>query len=89
MNVVTVDPRLDFGGDPEVVSSRNFMNEVVMHEPNYLFDYSNLGHQGYLTDPDTLELLERLAIRSHPPRKHASSHAVGGTHGAQRRPRHH
>ena len=23
MNVVTVDPRLDFGGDPEVVSSRN------------------------------------------------------------------
>ena len=64
MNVVTVDPRLDFGGDPEVVSSRNFMNEVVMHEPNYLFDYSNLGHQGYLTDPDTLELLERLQFEA-------------------------
>ncbi|MEC8113487.1 MAG: formimidoylglutamase, partial [Bacteroidota bacterium] len=60
MNLVTVDPRLDFGGDPSLVSSRNHMNAVVMHEPNYLFDYANIGHQGYMTDPDTLELLERL-----------------------------
>ena len=64
MNLVTVDPRLDFGGDPSVVSSRNHMNSVVMHEPNYLFDYVNVGHQGYLTDPDTLELLERLQFEA-------------------------
>ena len=57
-------PRLDFGGDPSVVSSRNHMNSVVMHEPNYLFDYANVGHQGYLTDPDTLELLERLQFEA-------------------------
>ncbi len=64
MNVVTVDPRLDFGGDPSLVSARNHMNAIVMHEPNYLFDYSNLGHQGYLTDPDTLELLQRLQFEA-------------------------
>ena len=64
MNLVTVDPRLDFGGDPSLVSSRNHMNSVVMHEPNYLFDYANIGHQGYLTDPDTLELLERLQFEA-------------------------
>ena len=64
MNLVTVDPRLDFGGDPSVVSARNHMNSVVMHEPNYLFDYTNVGHQGYLTDPDTLELLERLQFEA-------------------------
>jgi formiminoglutamase len=64
MNVVTVDPRLDFGGDPSLVSSRNHMNSVVMHEPNFLFDYANVGHQGYLTDPDTLELLERLQFEA-------------------------
>ena len=64
MNLVTVDPRLDFGGDPSVVSARNHMNSVVMHEPNYLFDYANVGHQGYLTDPDTLELLERLQFEA-------------------------
>ncbi|MDA9755944.1 formimidoylglutamase [Flavobacteriales bacterium] len=64
MNLVTVDPRLDFGGDPSVVSARNHMNSVVMHEPNYLFDYANIGHQGYMTDPDTLELLERLQFEA-------------------------
>lgn len=64
MNVVTVDPRLDFGGDPSLVSSRNHMNSVVMHEPNFLFDYANVGHQGYLTDPDTIELLERLQFEA-------------------------
>ena len=64
MNLVTVDPRLDFGGDPSTVSARNHMNSVVMHEPNYLFDYANIGHQGYMTDPDTLELLERLQFEA-------------------------
>ena len=64
MNLVTVDPRLDVGGDPSVVSARNHMNSVVMHEPNYLFDYANIGHQGYMTDPDTLELLERLQFEA-------------------------
>ena len=64
MNLVTVDPRLDFGGDPSIVSARNHMNTVVMHEPNYLFDYANIGHQGYMTDPDTLELLERLQFEA-------------------------
>ncbi len=64
MNVVTVDSRLDFGGDPQVSTSRNFMNRVVLHEPNYLFDYVNVGHQGYLSDPDTLELLEKLQFEA-------------------------
>jgi len=64
INVVTVDQRLDFGGDPETHTSRNFMNRVVLHEPNYLFDYVNVGHQGYLSDPDTLELLERLQFEA-------------------------
>jgi arginase family enzyme len=64
MNVVTIDSRLDFGGDPELHTSRNFMNRIVLHEPNFLFDYVNIGHQGYLTDPDTLELLERLQFEA-------------------------
>jgi arginase family enzyme len=62
--VVTLDARLDFGADPEQVTSLNFMNEVILHEPNFLFDYTNLGHQGYLTDPDTLELLEKMQFEA-------------------------
>ena len=51
---------------PDQGTSRNFMNDIILHEPNYLFNYTNVGHQGYLTDPDTLELLDEDAIREHP-----------------------
>lgn len=63
-NLVTVDSTLDFGADPDHRSSQNFMNDIILHEPNYLFDYANLGHQGYLTDPDTLELLNQLQFQA-------------------------
>lgn len=63
-NIVTLDAQLDFGADPDNRSSRNYMNDIILHEPNYLFDYINIGHQGYLTDPDTLELLNQLQFQS-------------------------
>ena len=64
MQLVTLDSRLDFGADPDQGTSRNFMNDIILHEPNYLFDYTNLGHQGYLTDPDTMELIEKMQFES-------------------------
>ncbi|HBP44481.1 MAG TPA: arginase [Flavobacteriales bacterium] len=64
VQLVTMDPRLDFGADPSQGNSRNFMNDIILHEPNYLFTYTNLGHQGYLTDPDTLELLDKMQFES-------------------------
>ena len=64
VQLVTLDSRLDFGADPDQGTSRNFMNDIILHEPNYLFTYTNLGHQGYLTDPDTLDLLEKMQFES-------------------------
>lgn len=64
VQLVTLDARLDFGADPDQGTSRNFMNDIILHEPNYLFSYTNIGHQGYLTDPDTLDLLEKMQFES-------------------------
>jgi arginase family enzyme len=64
VQLVTMDSRLDFGADPDQGTSRNFMNDIILHEPNYLFNYTNIGHQGFLTDPDTLDLLEKLQFES-------------------------
>lgn len=64
VQVVTLDARLDFGADPDQGTSLNFMNDIILHEPNYLFNYTNLGHQGYLTDPDTLDLLDKMQFES-------------------------
>ena len=64
VQMVTVDARLDFGADPDQSTSRNFMNDIILHEPNYLFNYTNIAHQGFLTDPDTLDLLDKLQFES-------------------------
>lgn len=64
VNVVSVDSRLDFGADPDDMTSKNYLNNVILHEPNYLFHFTNVGHQGYLTDPDTLDLMDQMQFEA-------------------------
>ncbi|MDP4826195.1 MAG: formimidoylglutamase [Flavobacteriales bacterium] len=65
VNLVTVDSRLDFGGDPNHMMADNFLNQIVMHQPNYLFNYSNIGHQRYLTDKDVVDLMDKMFFDLH------------------------
>lgn len=65
VNLVTVDSRLDFGGAPDQLDASNYLNRIVMHQPNYLFNYSNLGNQRYYVDKDLLELMERMYFDVH------------------------
>jgi arginase family enzyme len=65
VNLVTIDSRLDFGGSPDHVGSLNYLNRIVMHQPNYLFNFSNIGHQRYYVDKDVLELMERMYFDVH------------------------
>lgn len=60
VNLVTIDHRLDFGSEPDDESSRGYLNRIVLHKPNYLFNYSNIGHQRYLTDPQMLDLMNKM-----------------------------
>ena len=61
INVATIDPRLDLSTDAEAPSSAtNYLNRLILHQPNYLFNYSNLSGQRYLTDPDMLEMMDRM-----------------------------
>lgn len=65
VNLVTMDGRLDFGGRPDAFDASNYLNRIVLHQPNYLFNYSNLGNQRYLIDKDVLELMERMFFDVH------------------------
>ncbi len=60
VNLVTIDPRLDFGQSPEDLSNKGYLNKIVLHRPNFLFNYSNIGNQRYLTDPQLLELMNKM-----------------------------
>lgn len=60
VNLVTIDPTLDFGQSPDDLTSSGYLNKIVLHKPNFLFNYSNIGHQRYLTDPSLLELMNKM-----------------------------
>jgi formiminoglutamase len=60
VNLVTIDYRLDFGRSDGETDSRNYLNRIILHKPNYLFNYSNVGHQRYLTEPELLDLMGNM-----------------------------
>lgn len=64
VNLVTIDPSLDFGQNPEDLTSKGYLNKIVLHKPNFLFNYSNIGHQRYLTDPQLIELMSKMYFDS-------------------------
>lgn len=60
VNIVTVDPTFDLGEFQSKISSKTYLSKIILHQPNYLFNYSNIGYQTYYVDPYTLELMNKL-----------------------------
>ena len=65
VNLVSVDQRLDFGGRDEEFHSQNYLNQIILHQPNYLFNYSNLGHQRFLVEKELLDLMGKMYFDVH------------------------
>lgn len=61
INVATIDGRLDLSDQPDQpLNARNYLNQIILHQPNFLFNFSNLAHQRYLNDPDRLNMIDSM-----------------------------
>lgn len=60
VNMVDIDSRIDLDENPEKVNSRNYLYRIILHKPNYLFNFSNIGYQTYLVPPTMLSLMDKL-----------------------------
>lgn len=60
INLVSIDSTLDIGDNEEDLHSANYMSKIILHQPNYLFNYGNIGHQRYLVNKDTIDLMQKL-----------------------------
>ena len=66
INLVVIDERIDMLENPaKTIDSASFLMKIFTHTPNYLFNYSHLGHQTYLNDPKAIETLEGLNFDCH------------------------
>ncbi len=60
VNITGVDRKFDLGKPDDEVSNENYLTKIVLHQPNYLFNYSNLGTQSHFVDSGTLSFIEKL-----------------------------
>jgi len=65
VNIVSVDKSLDLGDIDSEISSTSFLNKIILHQPNYLFNYSNIGYQTYFVSPEERDLMDKLFFDIH------------------------
>jgi len=59
INLGLVSPDLHLSSDPEDIQG-TYLNRVLLNPDSQLFDFTQLAYQSYFTDPQTLELLDKL-----------------------------
>ena len=60
INLVTVDSCFDLGAPDQKLDSQSYLSKIILHQPNFLFNYSNIGYQTYFVDNNALELMSKL-----------------------------
>ena len=69
VDLVIIDPRFDLDDDGILDSlettSTSYLNKIFLHEPNYLFNFSNLGYQTYFSSQESLRVMDKLYFDVH------------------------
>ena len=60
INVVAIDSVFDFGNPDLEISNTSYLGKIILYQPNYLFNYSNIGYQTYLVDQASLQMMNKL-----------------------------
>ncbi|MGI4729852.1 MAG: formimidoylglutamase [Janthinobacterium lividum] len=69
VDLVVVDAKLDMDDDvfqnSIETTSAAYLNKIFMHEPDMLFNFSNLGFQTYFVNQERLQMMEKLFFDVH------------------------
>ena len=70
VDLVIIDSHFDLDdddkGDENIeTTSTSYLNKIFLHEPNYLFNYSNLGYQTYFASQESLRVMDKLYFDVH------------------------
>lgn len=65
VNLVVFDEKINIAEGEGLNPSDEFLMELFMHQPNYLFNFSVVGYQSYYIEPNTLAALEKLHFDCH------------------------
>lgn len=60
VNIIAIDPRFDIGEEGESLNSESYLSHIILHQPNFLFNYTNIGYQTYYIDNENISLMKQL-----------------------------
>jgi len=60
VNLVAIDSKFDFGKESETIFASSYLTNLILDEPNNLFNYSNIGYQTYFNSQEEIDLIEKL-----------------------------
>ncbi|WP_026712287.1 arginase family protein [Flavobacterium daejeonense] len=60
VNLVAIDSKFDFGKEEELMSANSYLSQIIVDEPNNLFNFCNIGYQTYYNSQEEIDLIEKL-----------------------------
>lgn len=60
VNHVSIDSAFNIGDSSQEINSKNYLSKIVLHQPNYLFNFSNIGYQSYFVSRNEVNLIDSL-----------------------------
>jgi arginase family enzyme len=60
INITAIDSHFNLGNAEEVFNARSYLSKIILHQPNYLFNFTNLGYQTYFVDHQAVNLMNNL-----------------------------
>jgi len=68
VDLVVIDNQFDIGDDEnDGIETRSdcYLNKIFLHQPNFLFNYSNIGYQTYFVNQESLSVMDKLYFDVH------------------------
>jgi len=65
VNIATIDYQLDLGNNELELDSKSFFSRIILQQPNFLFNFTNIGYQSYFVDQDAITLMHNMFFDLH------------------------
>ncbi|MDD2345299.1 MAG: formimidoylglutamase [Bacteroidales bacterium] len=60
VNIASIDSRFDIGSEDAPMNAQAYLSKIILEQPNFLFNYTNIGYQTYFVDQESIELMNNL-----------------------------
>jgi arginase family enzyme len=65
INMVSIDSKFDLATTDDNFDAQSYLSKIILHKPNHLFNFANIGYQTYFVDQSAVKLMNSLYFDVH------------------------